>query len=138
MREPRPKQQFPDGGKELYELLRLDHEPVFIWVLLADETEYPPVQRDTLLLDRAFDPMVYFWPVEGQHVVCRSAAPFEKNQKKRLVRALLRDGATWVSLLWHEGGSLEWKNHGDPTGFMVRRGYALDPLAVPGHGSRPD
>jgi hypothetical protein len=131
VREPRPKQRFPEGGKELYELLRMDHEPVMIWVLAADEAHTRTLlQPDTLLLERAFDPMVYFWPVDGQHVVCDFDDKPEPTQAKRLVKALLRDGATWVTLMWRENNELDWDHYGDPDTFMQRR-YAVDAVALP-------
>jgi hypothetical protein len=137
-REPRAKQRFPDGGKNLYELLRMDHEPVLVWVLLADEgRKRALLQPDTLLLESAFDPMLYFWPVDGQHVVCDFDGKPDPQQAKRLVKALLRDGALWVTVMWRNKNDLELKNFGDPQHFYVHRG-TVDTLAVPGGGSGDD
>lgn len=143
MREPRAKQRFPTNGKELYELLRLDHEPALIFVHLADEFEYHP-DPNTLVYERFMDPMLYFWPVERQHVVVQLAAEPEAGAKKRLVDALLRDGAQWVTVLWLASradpyeSSLQVENFGDADGFLRNRYGTLDPVAVPGRGSGPN
>lgn len=136
MREPRPKQRFPQGGKTLYELLRIDHEPVLIWILPQDEAQKRKLlQPDTLLLDRAFDPMVYFWPVDGQHIVCDFDGEPEAEVAKRLVKALLRDRAAWITLMWRNNNELQWSNFGDSERFMRAR-YAVDSVAVPGGDRR--
>lgn len=133
MREPRPKQRFPNGGKDLYELLRMDHEPVMVFVYPSDEVS---LERacfpDTLTYEKAFDPMVYFWPVEGQHVVVDFKAKPAADDLKRMVKALQRDGAAWITALWKEKQKLEWENWGDAEGFMYKRGYAVDVVAIPG------
>lgn len=142
MREPRPKQRFPTYGKELYELLRLDHEPVLIFVHVADEFDVHP-DPNTLVYERFMDPMLYFWPVERQHVVVQLAAALEAGAKQRLVDALLRDGAKWVTVLWYapqadpEESTLQLENFGDADGFLRERYGPLDPLAVSGRGSGP-
>lgn len=135
MREPRAKQRFPDGGKDLYDLLRMDHEPVLIWVLLDDEAKKRVLlQPDTLTVDRAFDPMLYFWPVDKQHVVCDFDSEPDATEAKRLVRALIRDGATWITLMWRHNNELRWNNFGDSDGFMRSR-YTMDAVAVSGGNS---
>jgi hypothetical protein len=133
MREPRAKQRFPAGGKDLYELLRMDHEPVMVWVLAADEAgRRALLQPDTLLLESAFDPMVYFWPVEAQHVVCDFDGEPDAQTAKRLVKALLRDGALWVTLMWRKNNELDWDQYGEPAEFFQKRyGSALGPVAFP-------
>jgi hypothetical protein len=97
-----------------------------------------------LVYERFMDPMLYFWPVERQHVVVQLAAEPEAGAKKRLVDALLRDGAQWVTVLWlasradpHES-SLQVENFGDADGFLRNRYGTLDPVAVPGRGSGPN
>lgn len=113
-------------------MLRMDHEPVLIWVLMADDaSKRILLQPDTILLESAFDPMLYFWPVEGQHVVCDFDGKPDSEQAKRLVKALLRDGAVWVTLMWRNNNDLEWNQFGDSERFMRQR-YALDSVAVPG------
>jgi hypothetical protein len=144
MREPRPKQRFPTNGKELYELLRLDHEPILMWVHLADEFDVHP-DPNTLVYERFMDPMLYFWPVERQHVVVQLVAEPEAAAKKRLVDALLRDGAQWVTVLWlaapgpdPDESRLRLENFGDADGFIRNRFGTLDPVAISGRGSGPD
>lgn len=163
MREPRAKQRFPDNGKELYELLRRDYEPLNLWVCIRDELKKNP-DRDTMVFDRFMDPMLYFWPVERQYVVVRLHTEPDPKFKKRLVDALLRDGARCVTVLWHgerlndyawkdeldgPGGplsfmldeplTLRWENFGDVSGFWADHyDTAVDPLAVPGRGSGPN
>lgn len=128
MREPRPKQRFPHGGKQLYELLRLDHEPVFVRVWPAEEVSREVAGfPDTLTYEQAFDPMVYFWPVEGQHVLVDFLARPAEPDLKRLVSALQRDGAAWVTVMWKENKSLRWEQFGDAAEFMSHR-YGISPL----------
>lgn len=116
----------------------MDLEPVFIWVLLNQETDKTHIQDNTLLWDSLFDPMLYFWPVENQHVVCSFDVQPDVAQSKRLVKALLRDGAIWVTVMWHQkndsrftGYDLKLSNYGDPDRFMRER-YAVDVVAVSG------
>jgi hypothetical protein len=147
---------FPTGGKNLYELLRSDYEPVFIDVFAEEECQRSRVDMEgTLTYRRSFDPMLYFWPVEGQHVV----AHFERRPAEldRLVKALQRDGAVWITAIYKKDKipvsfySPEWNRYddadcyayehwGDSDGFMLRRygPAAVDPLAVPGRGSGAD
>ena len=99
MREPRPRQRFPGGGKNLYELLRMDHEPLFIGVWAQSECLHPE-HSNTLTYEPAFDPMLYFWPVERQHVIVFMLLEPNEEDTKRLVKALVRDGAELVQALW--------------------------------------
>lgn len=156
MREPRPKQLFPTGGKNLYEMLRMDYEPVFIDVFAEEECQRSRVDMEgTLTYRRSFDPMLYFWPVEEQHVLCHfDRRPAELD---RLVKALQRDGALWITAIYRKDRpevsiwSAEWNKHddadsyayehwGDSDGFMLRRygPAAVDPMANPGGGSGAD
>jgi hypothetical protein len=125
MREPRQHQRMPEGGKRLYELLRMDHEPVLIDVFVIEELPRRErlKQGDTLGFSREFDPMLYFWPVESQHCVVHLWSD-EPELIERLGRALLRDGALWVSFLT---GGLSYKIHtrGDVNAFWQRR-YGTD------------
>ena len=156
MREPRPKQLFPTGGKHLYEMLRMDYEPVFIDVFMEDECQRGRAEMEaTLTYGRSFDPMLFFWPVEGQHVV----AHFERRPAEldRLVKALQRDGAVWITAIYKKDKayvsfySPEWNRHddadiyayehwGDSDGFMFRRygPAAVDALADSGGRSGAD
>lgn len=130
MKSPRRGQRFPRGGQNLYELMRMDHEPILIWVLLAgDITLEQADEPDTLSFEADFDPMVYFWPVDGQHVVVRLEKPAEELEK-RLVKALLRDGAMWVTVCWCTP-KFDWVNYGDPDGFMQKRFGPVESAAVP-------
>lgn len=137
MREPRPKQRFPNGGKDLYELLRMDHEPIMVFVYPSDEVSLDrALFPDTLTYEKAFDPMVYFWPVEGQHVVADFLGKPADVDCKRLIKALERDGAAWITVMWRENKKLWWEQHGDAAEFLRKRyGDSVDPVAVPGGGS---
>lgn len=140
MREPRAKQRFPEGGKALYELIRSDHEPVLIEIFIEQEATRERLKcPDTLSIHRDFDPMLFFWPVEGQHCVVHMRTVDEKAAK-RLAKALLRDGADWVTALLGES-HYTIKHWGDADVFWRRR-YGTDcpvgTVAVPGEGSRPD
>lgn len=141
MREPRAKQRFPHGGKDLYELLRLDHEPALIFAWPSDEVSANHVRYpipDTLVFERAFDPMVYFWPVEGQHIVVNFKRRPEESDVKRLVKALERDGAGLITLMWKDDkNKLQWEHFGDAGEFIYKR-YGVSPLefmALPRGGS---
>lgn len=156
MREPRPKQLFPTGGKNLYELLRSDHEPVMIDVFPQEECQKGrDTEPDTLVYGRSFDPMLYFWPVEGQHVLVHFNT--RPPELERLVKALQRDGAAWVTVAYKKDKkptsfySPEWNAHddadlyafesfGDADGFIRRRyGPAvMDLVAVPERGGGAD
>jgi len=147
MREPRPKQLFPEGGKRLYELLRMDYEPRLIWVECTDERM--GCSEDTLRWERLFDPMLYFWPVEGQHVVARFVKKTTPELRERLLRALLRDDAYWITIVrGYEGPpsppgqyqpTFQWDNFGEPERFFARYGpSSVDPVAIPRGGDRAD
>lgn len=153
MREPRPKQRFPRGGKELYELLRMDHEPTFINVFRSDEVAADRhKQADTLVWEVELDPMLYFWPVEGQHVVVLLDKVMEEKRLERLAKALLRDGATWISALWTALRTEEERREfrpdhltkpvlrhwGDMHGFLCARFGTREPVAVPGGSGQQD
>lgn len=156
MREPRPKQVFPTGGKNLYELLRSDHEPVFVDVFPENECERGRADdADTLTYNGNFDPMLYFWPVEGQHVVAHfNGRPADLE---RLVRAMQRDGVAWLTVIykkdkqfiplrdpnWTKADGFDvyaYEHWGDSDGFMQRRygPAAMDTVAIPGRGCGED
>lgn len=115
-------------------MLKLDHEPVLIWCRRADQTSDERIaihQPDMLVYDHEADPMIYFWPVEGQMVTCQFDTPPDEDYKARLVKALLRDGAIWVGVIWQhpldiDGVSIDWENHGEPAAFMTHRGYPVE------------
>lgn len=113
MRAPRARQRFPGGGKNLYELLRMDHEPAFIGIWPAAECFHPD-HSNTLTYEPAFDPMLYFWPVERQHVIvfCRDAP--NEDDMKRLAKALKRDGAELIQFLWSVERTVEERALGAP------------------------
>lgn len=123
MNGPRARQRFPDGGKTLYEILRRDYEPHWIEVRakgddwrdrdphglprvvrsieqqIADQ-EYSPGTVYILQFEPAFDPMTYFWPVKGQHVILRRARPMHADDIRRFVKAMLRGEARLVQVIW--------------------------------------
>jgi hypothetical protein len=128
----------PDGGKRLYRALRGDHEPVMVDVFICEETTRARLKAENAMgFSREFDPMLYFWPVDGQHCVVHLASE-DKALIERLGKALLRDGALWVSFL-----SLlpTFKIHtrGDVNAFWRRR-YGTDPpvgsVEAPAGGGR--
>lgn len=109
----------------------MDHEPIYITILIVEEVApmrllYP----DTLGYSVDFDPMQYFWPVEGQHCV---AIPKSSNEtsRKRLAKALLRDKAAWVSIVYDDVKRFE--HWGDSNGFMQQRygGIPVEPVGPP-------
>jgi len=125
MREPRPHQRMPEGGKRLYELLRLDHEPVMIHVFVSEDTARDRLRlEDTLGFSREFDPVLYFWPVDGQHCLVHLWQE-EPQLVERLSLALLRDGALWVTFI---SGALSYtiQSRGDVNAFWRRR-YGTEP-----------
>jgi hypothetical protein len=141
LRRPRTKQRFPRGGEELYELLRMDHEPACIYVRRTDQTtgsHARVLHPNGLMHDPDTDPLIYFWPVEKQFVWVQFDHNAPEEERKRLVKALMRDGATWLVVTWHEPNSevdpvlgntpktrLAWDSHGDPDTWFKDRG--LDP-----------
>jgi len=129
MREPRPQQRMPYGGKRLYQALRRDYEPVLIDVFVSEQAVRGRLFAPNALgFSREFDPMLYFWPVEAQHVVVHL---WEESPDlvERLSRALLRDGALWVSFLI---GGLRYRieSRGDVHAFWRRR-YGTEPPMGP-------
>lgn len=123
MRKPRSKQRWPSGGEALYELIREAHEPTVIFVRRADQTPAARIELqkpDILTWSHEADPMLYFWPVEGQCVWCQFDHDALDDERTRLARALLRDGATWVMMSWHppatetEPLGFAYENWGDP------------------------
>lgn len=135
MREPRQTQRFPKNGKALYEALRRDAEPIIVWILAEeDERQVTVIQDHTLIWSRFFDPMLYFWPVEHQHVCAISWTDVDEVLLKRLVKALLRDGADWVTVSrpGRKGGpARQWENYGDAEQHIARTRDALDPVGLP-------
>lgn len=112
-RRPRARQRFPGGGKNLYELLRMDHEPVFIGVWPESECLHPG-HSNTLTYEPAFDPMLYFWPIERQHVIVFCRAAQNEDDMKRLAKALKRDGAELIQFVWSVERTLEERQLGAP------------------------
>jgi hypothetical protein len=138
---PRSKQRFPRGGKELYELMRMDHEPIFVSVYRSDEVarDRHKMRDDSLVYESELDPMLYFWPVEGQHVIAFIYSEIAEDARERLARALLRDGARWVSISWRNSkNKFEAHSWGDTDGFMRDRYEPGDAVAVSGGGHRGD
>lgn len=135
MRSPRRTERIPSGGKQLYELLRLDHEPVFISIFLVEEVPAARLEiDDTLGYSREFDPMQYFWPVEGQHCIVNLLQSDDKS-RARLAKALLRDKATWITIIGPQDGKLKIEHWGDTNGFMRNRyggsAGAMGPMGAP-------
>lgn len=107
MREPRPRQRLPEGGLDIYE-----RQKAGLWksadLLMVYPTNYVdpeghPVPRKALeagyilRINPHFDPLLYFWPVENFTVI--AVVPhIEADFSKKLVRALLRDGAEYAGL----------------------------------------
>lgn len=102
---------------------------MLIYVRRADQTEESRIHLhapDILVYDHDADPMVYFWPVEKQMVACQFDLPVGEEDRVRLAKALLRDGALWVGCIWlipQQQPGLEVQNFGDPAAFMTYRGY---------------
>ena len=121
VRIPRRSERIPSGGKRLYELLRLDHEPVYVNIFLVEEVTQDRLEfEDTLGYSREFDPMQYFWPVEGQHCVVNLKLSDEKS-RQRLARALMRDKAAWVTIIVPTEAGPKFEHWGDTDGFMRSR-----------------
>lgn len=134
LRRPRSKQRWPVGGEELYELLRMDHEPQVIYIRRADQTDRGRILQDKpniLTFQHEADPMLYFWPVEGQFVWLQYDHDALEDERVRLVKALLRDAATWVNVTWHppktETNTLgfDYENWGDPLKWYTDRGLEV-------------
>jgi hypothetical protein len=137
MREPRPHQRMPEGGKRLYELLRMDHEPVMVHIFVSEDTPRDRLRlEDTLGFSREFDPVLYFWPVQDQHCLVHLWEE-EPQLIERLGRALLRDGALWVTFI---SGALSYtiQSRGDVNAFWQRRygteAPTVGPVATPAGG----
>ncbi len=101
MREPRPRQRFPENGLAIYELLK-DGKWTTAKLLFAQPVGYqhprwpkPYIGEHTLVYQPHFDPMLYFWPVEGFHLIVRTDN-LDSDITMRIVRAALRDGAELV------------------------------------------
>jgi hypothetical protein len=107
VREPRPRQRFPEGGLEIYEQRKagtwkqpglIDARPVN-WQHPRFRTPTKEQQLASgymVLYQPHFDPMLYFWPVDECHVLAR-VEDLDADFSLRLVRAMLRDGATYVT-----------------------------------------
>lgn len=124
MPSPRPKQRFPNGGKTLHELLRMDYEPHWVDVRATNDVwdvrwneaplgrrlrsaeqilhdqEQNPGSVFLLTYEPMFDPMLYFWPVKGQHVIHFRTRPMPADDLRRFVKALLRNEAHLVQVTW--------------------------------------
>lgn len=99
-RKPRPGARLPEGGLALFRQLQRGERPrAFITALPNPRTKERRAACDhTLVYEEAWDPGVYFWPVEGCVVVAylNSATP---EQLARMGRVLRRDGAEVVYLV---------------------------------------
>jgi hypothetical protein len=107
VREPRPRQRFPEGGLEIFEHRKagtwkgqglIDARPVN-WQHPRNRTLSREQQLATgymVLYQPHFDPMLYFWPVDECHVLARVES-LDADFSLRLVRAMLRDGAIYVT-----------------------------------------
>ncbi len=107
MREPRPRQRFPEGGLQIYE-----HRKAGTWKHpgLIDARpinwKHPrgPVRTNEqqlaagyiVLYQPHFDPMLYFWPCDECDCLVR-VETLDGDFTSRLVRAMLRDGARFVT-----------------------------------------
>ena len=121
MREPRPTQRLPEGGQDMIGRLRSGDAPRL--VVVASRNFYSGNRRgqDNLLLYTASaDPMLFFWPVEDQHVVAW-VDDIETDHGKRMEKALLRDGAMWITLVGGSKKPYQFRNTGDPERFMRER-----------------
>lgn len=120
MRAPRPRQRFPGGGKDLWELLRMDLEPVGILIFPVNEISKERARlANTLTYEPEFDPMLYFWPVENQWAVVQMKSPPHEDSLKRLVKALERDGAGAISVMWLRARTLEEREELDRNWLMT-------------------
>lgn len=139
MPEPRRNQRFPGGGKDLYELLRSDYEPLAITVFPTGEvSKERAAQADTLTYEPAFDPMLYFWPVHRQWVLVFMKTASNDESVERLAKAMMRDGAEAVTVIWPRARTQEeraefgrdwiscphWRTFGDLQKHLERLGHA--------------
>lgn len=110
MREPRPRQRLPEGGLEIFEQRKAGtwKHPGLICAQPVNWKHPRPLEKPKtheqilatgyiVLYQPHFDPMLYFWPVENFTVICH-LPNIEDDYSKRLARAILRDGAEYVSL----------------------------------------
>lgn len=107
MREPRPRQRLPEGGLEIYEkqkagLWRHGSELIVAYPVgwkhpLGETRSQEEMLRwgYTIFVQPHFDPMLYFWPVDGFHLIAHVDS-LDSDHTLRLVRAALRDGAQIV------------------------------------------
>lgn len=107
MREPRPRQRLPEGGLEIYEkqkagLWKPGSELIVAYpVGWKNPRGHTQTQEEilrwgyTVFVQPHFDPMLYFWPVDGFHLVAHVES-LDSDHTLRLVRASLRDGAQMV------------------------------------------
>lgn len=108
MREPRPRQRLPEGGLDIYAKQKAGLWKPGTEILMAYPARYvsprwgkkPPEEilrwGYTVIFQPHFDPMLYFWPCDN-FVVGAFVDNHDTDHTKRLVRALLRDGAQAVS-----------------------------------------
>jgi hypothetical protein len=107
VREPRPRQRFPEGGLEIFEQRKagtwkhpglIDARPMN-WQHPRGRSRTNAQQLAlgyVVMYQPHFDPMLYFWPVDECDVLTR-VEDLEADFTARLVRALLRDGARFVT-----------------------------------------
>jgi hypothetical protein len=107
VREPRPRQRFPEGGLEIFEQRKagtwkhatlIDARPAN-WIHPrgpARTKEQQLASGYVVLYQVHFDPMLYFWPVDECDVILR-VEDLDAEFTTRLVRAMLRDGARFVT-----------------------------------------
>jgi hypothetical protein len=112
-----------------------------------DQAGITVVQDHTLLWSRFFDPVLFFWPVEHQHVVALFWLEVDDKLVKRLVKALLRDGADWVTVSrpnnirvrsYKDAVSTRtrhWEQYGDAQQFISRRYGTVDAVRLSEAGS---
>jgi hypothetical protein len=118
VREPRPTQRLPEGGLGLLSRLRSGDAPKLI--VVAPKRFYSgnrKGQDNLLLYEKSADPMLFFWPVEGQHVVAWTD-DIESESARRMERALVRDGAEWVTLVGGSRAPYQFRNTGSPGRFV--------------------
>lgn len=110
MREPRSNQRLPEGGLDIYEKQKAGQWKYCAELLMAYPSDWKhprgihhcPLDEMirwgyVLRINPHFDPMLYFWPVDGFQLIA-FAANLDSDHSQRLVRAALRDGASIVVL----------------------------------------
>lgn len=106
MREPRPRQRLPEGGLDIFEKRKAGTWQKTLLIFAQPSNWHPPLAKPrtrdeylangyTVLYEPHFDPMLYFWPVDGCQFMIR-ADSVDTDITTRLVRAGLRDGAELV------------------------------------------